>query len=272
MELPDFTRAMVLLGRDDAGELQIVGLDAVGRISAFVIDSRDAWGRMLSVGNAELAVRLGSAVAYDRRGQVAFFEDFETGVGAWTFDKDGTLGAGALDPTTSLSGGYSYRLTGGSNGDRWASISMTRGLAQVGRMGLEFAVAWGTDFDYVVGSLILGDGTREYLAQIRYDFDDEDLEVYNDLGAWVSVLDAAFSGTTKKAYNVLKFVIDTDSQKYERLLFNDQEVNLSDHSYEDVGLTAGEYTTVEIACYSHPFDNDVVYVDDIILTLAEPAN
>lgn len=63
--------------------LKTVLVDGDGRLSAFMIDSSDAWGQMLAVGNAELASRTGSITQYDRRGQVILATNFSDGWGPW---------------------------------------------------------------------------------------------------------------------------------------------------------------------------------------------
>ncbi len=261
----------VLQGAYD-DELRTVKLDDKGRISAFVIDSTDAWGRMLSVGNAELAVRMGSAVAYDRRGQVVFLEDFENGYSLWTWAKSGLLAACALDPTSSLSGGYSVKLTGGSTNVRFSLIGMTRGVAPVGRVGLEFSIAFGSGVDYVSGSLSVHDGADAYRAQVRYEWTGMDVDVYDSGGGWEWVAEAANPGLVGNEYNTFKMVIDQATRKYERVLFNDTEVYPTTVGYRRTGPTASTHITVQIAVHSRNLCNDVVYVDDIIVTLAEPAN
>ena len=293
-EMPDWTRAYVLMGKHDTtfipvllgplgemyavlqgeyeGVLTTVTVDEAGRLSAFVIDSTDAWGRMLSVGNAELAVRLGSAVAFDRRGQVAFFENFEHGYSLWTWAKSGALAACALDPTSSLSGGYSVKLTGGSNGTRFSLIGQIRGVAPMGRVGLEFAFALGSGVDYVSGSLSMADGSDMYRAQARYEYAGKDIEVYNDGGDWDDIGGMGHPGLVGNEYNVLKFVVDQATHKYERVLLNDVELTPTTTSYYRTGPTSDTHIEVQIAVYSRDGNNDVVYVDDIIVTLAEPAN
>lgn len=271
-ELPDWTRGMVLMGQDDDGELQVIGLDDEGRISAFIIDSRDAWDRLISVGNAELAVRLGSSVAFDRRGQVAIIENFESGWPLWTWSGSGTLAAGALDPTSSLSGGYSVKLTGGSTNVRFSMIGQTRGVAPMGRVGLEFAFALGSGIDYVSGSLYMADGTRAYRAQARYEYAGTDLEIYNAAGGWTKIGDMGKPGTVGNEYNILKFVVDQDTQKYERVLLNDVAVEPTTVGYYDSGATTDTHISIQLACYSRAASNDDVNIDDIIVTLAEPAN
>jgi len=296
-EMPDWLRAYVLMGQTGdvppdykavlvaedgelyavlqgiyGEELRTVKLDGEGRISAFVIDSTDAWGRMLSVGNAELAVRLGSAIAYDRRGQVAHFQDFERGFGAWTGSTAGTAAAVALDPTTSLSGGYSCKLTGGSDGAGMASVRLDCGIVPVGKMGLEFAFSLGTIFDTLETQFSFYDGSNHYSARVRYFYTTGVIMVLDETSGWTTVGTVAHAGIDSMHYNTLKYVFDQTTQKYERLLFNGEEFDLSAVSYYDYGASALSQIKVSVACYSRGGQNDYVNVDDIIVTLAEPAN
>ncbi len=272
MELPDWTRGMVLLGRDAVGELQIVGLDAAGRISAFVIDSRDAWGQMLSIGNAELAVRLGSHVGYDRRGAVTFMEDWEDGRGLWTVI-DGELGTLAvLDPALPLAGGYCLKMSGGAAGGGTTTIILERGLYPTGRLGMEFSFSLGTAAAYVTGGFAYQDQTGTWSAYARYKQSTDELEIQVDGGGWEAVEDVAHASLGAKSYNTLKLVIDTSTHKYERALFNAQEVPLTDYGYNFLGAGTGWAIQMKIEAKSRAAQNDVIYVDDVILTLAEPAN
>lgn len=293
-ERPDWLRAMALLGQyegeykvvllgplgemyavlqgDDEGTLRTVKLDSEGRLSAFVIDSTDAWGRMLSVGNAELAVRLGSAVAFDRRGQVAFFEHFEHGMSLWTWAKSGTGAACALDPTSSLSGGYSVKLTGGSTNVRFSLIGQSRGVAPMGQVGVEFGFALGSGIDYISVSISMHDGEQAYRAQARYEYVGMDLDVYNAVGAWERVGGAANPGLVGNEYNRLKFVVDQVTHEYVRLLFNSLEVFPTDIGYYHTGATTSTHITVQVALYSRDGNNDFAYIDDVIVTLSEPDN
>ena len=290
---PDWLRAMALMGETATGykiiavtdegelyallqgmtpedELQTIRLDDEGRISAFIIDSADAWNRMLSIGNAELAVRMGSAIAYDRRGQVIFFDDFEHGWGLWTGTSEGTGANVELDPTSSLSGGYSLKMIGGSAIRLDTSVDMSRGQSPVGRIGLEVAFSITDIVGYLVFDLFIYDGSRQYTAAVRYDYATEDLSVYPDGGPWTWVADAKFVDPDPTHYNVLKFVIDTDTKTYVRLLANAVEVDLSGRSYHDEDDTTKNEIGVRFYVMSRALNNDTINIDDVIVTLAEP--
>lgn len=272
MELPDWTRGMVLLGQDIAGDLQVVGLDDAGRISAFIIDSRDAWDRLIAVGNAELAVRMGSVVRYDRRGSVIWLEDFDRGRRLWTFDTDGAAAGADLDPTSSRSGGYSLRLHGGTTPGAYAKVFMTRPTVPVGRIGLEFAFAFKSAVNYMCAYLVLADGSHSYRSGIRYVFANKKVQIRNAAGGWTDAFTASYAGIGSINYNMLKLVVDQDAKKYERVLFNDVEEDLSAYGYEDEGASGDSWVVAELVVYSVGGRDDTIQFDDVIMTVAEPAN
>lgn len=269
--LEDGKIVSVLQGDDD-GTLRTITLDSEGRLSAFVIDSTDAWGRMLTIGNAELAVRLGSPVHYDRRGEVVFVEDFEHGRGLWTITDSGGGADAALDPTMGLTSGYCAKLTGGTGGAGVTRILMERGIAPTGRMGLEFAFSLGTAAANVRGGFTYQDASGTWSAGARYVQATDDLEIYNDAGGWTKVDDVGHASLAAMSYNVLKVVIDLATHKYERALYNAQEIDLTAYGYYQVGASTGAVMQTWVTAESRAAQNDVVYVDDIIVTLAEPAN
>jgi len=291
-ELPDWMRANVILGTDGAdylpvllgadgsmyavlqgeyeGELRTVKLDDEGRMSAFVIDSTDAWGRMLSIGNAELAIRLGSPVAYDRRGQVILAEDFEKGWNRWTQWLQGVGSAAALDPTTSATGGYCAKLTAGTTLGKFAYLLYRRGILPVGRVGVEFSFAVPGTVERVFISILLDTGVHYYEAKFWWVQVGDDLQINDADAGMTSVGTAKLADANKQRFNTLKGVVDLTTDQYVRLLFNQQEIDISDYAIHPGGAGARPRITIEVGVYGTGGADEIAYIDDIILTLAEP--
>ena len=260
----------LLQGETVDEELRTVRLDDEGRISAFVIDSVDAWARMLTIGNAELAVRLGSPVAYDRRGQVFFVEDFEKGWNRWASHIQGVGAAIALDPTTSATGGYSVKCTAGTTLGKYSYLLYRRGVLPVGRVGIEFSFAVPGTVNFVFLNLSLDDGVAYYGAQFRWYQVGDDLQIDDaDLGM-TSVGTAKLADLDKRRFNTVKYVVDLGLEEYVRLLFNQQEIDLSGHGVEPGAPGARPRVTIEAGVYGTGGADEVAYIDDVILTFAEP--
>lgn len=294
MEFADWTRAYLMMGDSPVGirevllaedgsmyallqgetvdeELRTVRLDDQGRLSAFVIDSVDAWNRMLTIGNAELAARLGSPMVYDKRGQVMFMESFEDGWYRWILNKDGLLAAGEITPTVAATGGYCVKLTGGSDDTNLAGIERRVASRPVGRMGLEFSFSVPGSWDYILASLYLYTGALVYIAAIKFVFATGNLRVLDEhLGYPIAGTGTALGGDAHW-FNTIKIVGDVSTGLYNRLMFNNQEIPIPTNTLkvdDAVGVPPG--VKVDIAFYSREGSNDVMYLDDIILTGAEP--
>jgi len=259
----------LLQGEDAEGAQHTVRLDDEGRLSAFIIDSTDAWNRMLTIGNAELAARLGSSVIYDRRGQVMFAESFEQGWVRWAFNPGGDLADGEVTPTKAATGGYCVKLTGGNDLGRIAMINRLVPSRPIGRMGLEFSFCLPGEWDYIQGVLSFYTGTHIYTSRVKFHYTLGTLEVIDEfLGDTPVGIGEAFGAT---GFNTIKLVADVDTGKYVRLMFNNQEIDISARTIlvgDDPASPPG--IVVEIAILSIDEQNDVMYVDDIILTGGEP--
>lgn len=292
-ELPDWMRASAILGTDGVdyipvllgadgsmyavlqgeyeGALKTVRLDDEGRISAFVIDSVDAWNRMLTIGNAELAARLGSSVIYDKRGQILFAESFEGGWYRWILNTSGTGADGGITPVAAATGGYCVKLTGGSTLNHLAGIERKVASRPTGRMGLEFSFALPGNWDYILASLYLYTGTLAYIAAIKFVSATGNLRVLDENLGYPIVGVGTVLGGNMKWFNTIKIVGDMSTGKYVRLMFNNQEIAIPTNTLKvDADTTTPPGADADIAFYSRDGFNDVMYLDDIILTGAEP--
>jgi len=254
----------------DGAALKTVKVDDVGRLSAFVIDSTDAWGRMLSVGNAELAVRLGSPVAYDRRGQVILFEDWEQGQNRWVLYKSGGTAGAWLDPTTSATGGYSMRFRAGTDVSRYSWLMYRRGALPVGRVGLEFSFAVPGDVQWVFGSLFVDNGTDLFEFKIRWLAADDGLYIWDTTLGMTSVGTGKLVGLDKRRFNTIKAVADLEEEQWVRLMYNRQEIDISAHPLEATGSGSVPRVSLEVGVYGTGGADEIAYIDDVILTFGEP--
>jgi len=265
---PDGSMYSVLQGEYE-GALRTVKLDDEGRMSAFVIDSVDAWGNMLSIGNSELAVRLGSSVCYERTGEVQLVETFECGLQRWAQAGLGDGAAIELTPVTSASGGYSVKLTGGDDSTRLAQIAFRRGLLPQGVVGLAVGFALIGTIDYFAIKIEAYDGVNYLYAGIRFDDDDDSLDWLGTAGAWWEIADVVPAIRLLQVYNRIKLVVDLTNETYIRCLFNEVSYDLSAHAVSSASAPGTPYIKCMIELYSRYGNNDVAYVDDVVFTVAE---
>lgn len=259
----------VLLRGAFGDELRTVALDDDGNISAYVLDDEEQWGEILRVGNAELAARLGSPIAWDRRGQVQLLNDFRFGFGGYQTYGPGTGATIGLDPIYWQAGGHSVKLVGGSDG-LYHDAGFTGHLGLPPSDTIGFAVRWSASPTPNYFGLVLRayTGTYQYLAHIRYDFDNERLQYYNYLGSWVNLAVQKIY-VQPYVFNSLKVVVNQSTNYFVRVLLNNTEYDLSAiQLFEAVsGITGMVSFAPEVN--SHDGENDVAYIDYIAITTQE---
>lgn len=292
LDYPDFTRAVRLLGIDAAGDpvavlvdgdgnlnailkgegatgLTTIAVDANGRIEAFMLDSESQWGDVLRIGNAEMAARLGSLRAWDWRGQTLLASDFRDGMGNVLKYPEGTGSSISLDPTYSQSGGYSVRLVGGSDGDRYARCDFLVEHPPSLQMGLEATFSGVADYDNFKIEMRRYTGGRILIAAIRYDFATGQIQYRDGDGNWQNIANPHFLDGGEM-FHRLKVVADFDTKKYIRILYADTEFDASAIDLYDSGGGFLSAVYCEIRLTSRAANNDVAYLDSYAVTVSEP--
>jgi hypothetical protein len=252
-----------------AGALHTISVDANGRIDAFLMDGADQWGQTLRIGNAELAARLDNLNSYDWRGNVLYKCDFGLGIPAGYNYLDG-VGAGvALTPDYFMTGGYSLKLTGGSTLTGQAARAIKIGSPPSAKIGVEcsFSYAPGAVRFYILYSYDWGVNRRVF--GIAFDFGTNQLEYYNNAGAWTD-FQAAVCLQGANSFHHLKVVGDGTTGKYIRGLYQNAEYDMTALSGQSAASLGSDYIDVWIGFWSRGGFNDIAYVDSFIVTTTEP--
>jgi len=253
-----------------AGDLHVIAVDAQGRIEAFGLDSEDQWGQTLCIGNAELAGRLQSPKAWDWRGNVYYQNDFRHGIGNVLKYGGGTGTAIALNATYWINGGYSLKLTGGSDGNLDAYINVLLDHPPSDRLGLEAFFSCTTDFDYIYLKLILYKAGKIYHAGLMLDsVAPPSVKYINSAGVWTTI-GTSFVGVSINAFNHMKIVADFSTFKYIRAMWGDTEYDLSAQSVYQPSTGYLNQMIAEFYLKSRSGHNDVCYLDYLICTVGEP--
>ena len=218
----------------------------------------------------ELAVRLGSPDTYDRRGNVMFLENFEHGLGGWQTNSSGAGGRVSLSPQRALEGAYSAKFVAGSDVLRDAVIGRYLGYPVYARHGLEAAVAWGANVEYVRLDVQYWDGVTGYRSAIRYDPVNDDFEYMDAAGAWPDIDADRPLPDSDYVFHHLKFVTDVSKGEYCRALLDDAEYSLAGIPIYSTPSVTDPIMFVAIYIFSTPGNNAVGYVDSVIVTQNEP--
>ena len=235
-----------------------------------MIDSTDAWGRMLSIGNAELAVRLGAPTLYSQSGRVIFADSFEYGLQHWTTYTSGTGAIVALSPTYVWHGGYAVQMTGGSTASRLARLRHNQGLLPRTAMGFCIAFSIYSNVDRVELSVVSYSGSHSWYYGMAYSNVDHKLLIQTGPSTWATVGDARAAWEQPNIFNQFKFSVDLVNQAYGSCWFNEAQFDLSGYDIFSQSSSAAPRYDLIIDVYSRSGHNDTVYLDSVIVTTNEP--
>jgi hypothetical protein len=219
---------------------------------------------------AELAARLGSIVTYDRRGEVLLLENFEDGLIRWASGLSGADAAVDLSSIHSRFGAFATRLVAGSDDECYAGISTLMAFPAVSALGLECSFSLEGEIEALLCEIEAGNGVEERRYRLQWDALNSRLQ-YQDVG-WGLVTFA--SGVNLYAdpllFHTLKLVVRPDLGQYARLILNAGAFDLSGKGAPSFGPSTDVYLRAHIRLVGRAGYNDIVYVDDVILTHNEP--
>jgi len=221
---------------------------------------------------AELAVRLGSIVIFDRRGKVIDLDDFESPVLKWSkwLDALAVSADAILDSNYPKSGSQCLKMTVAPAPDDW--VYVTRGFIPLKskRIGIEIAFSLPSTNTYFNFGLYYQEPTTQFAGVIRVDFNAKILYYMNRTGVLTWIADVDTFVSLKFIQYPIKLVIDQTTHKYVKLILGLTEYDLSTYDLWEPGgagdpqMYAEAHLIYRAGAISH------LYLDDYIMTIDEP--
>jgi len=218
----------------------------------------------------ELAVRLGSPVTFDRRGDVILLDDFEDNINKWVQTHVGVGGAIALSNDTCKNGARSCKFTTGNVIGNACSIERYMSYPVSGRFGFEISFTYESNFSQWEWLLQLNDGAFYHLAEITYVDATGTLYYRDSTPADVAIVAGLSLYEVDELFHTIKLVVDFDNDKYIRLILNNTEYDLSAYSFEKKADATNQRLFTRVRAYTATAANNVMYLDDAIWTQNEP--
>jgi len=219
---------------------------------------------------ADLAVRMGSIVEYDRRGDIVSLDDFENTIIKWVGFIVGA-GAIALDSTTAKSGSQSLKITTGVLGGNRTIIRkslITLGTLKVGAEISLCSLQAGCDF-YL--AILYWDGTIGRRANIWYDHSLTTFFVEDTVaGNWTFVANVGAMRAGEHLFYPMKLVADFTTNLYARFLFGGAEHPIDTIVIPPIVLAGAPYFRADIEVRNILAASEDAWVDDFIFTQNEP--
>jgi len=218
---------------------------------------------------AELAVRLGSPVTFDRRGNVIWIDDFESGIEKWCLSGD--MGkAYDWNGQYCKTGGFSCKMTTGAAANRSCMIDKHVGFPVLSPFGLEVSFSYRQNWKYLDVTLYLEDGSYLYKAGIRYDHPNTKFQYLDEAGNYQDIPGGSWSSVmAPMRFDTIKLVADFTTAKYKRLFVNSQVFDLSTISFNRTAMVFIPVMSVNITLTANAAATAIAYIDDVIITQNE---
>lgn len=246
------------------------------RVKLYFVRSSSPLGMYLSgepaqVSRAELAARLGSIHTFDRRGDVVWFDDFESGIAEWEVSIVGVGDTATLSTARARTGATSCLLTTGSATNPEVAIAHYFPTPVYTGMGVEFSVAFFDQFTDIWFQVVTYDGTDSWFPRIKLDRANDKLQYYDSAGAYQDIATGLLLYHNDYFFRTLKLVYDTSIDEYKRLIYNNQTYDLSGIALRKVAAVGSDpYAFLDIQLTGRTGFTDTAYIDDVIITQNEP--
>ena len=219
---------------------------------------------------AELAVRLRSPVQFDRRGDVIWFDTFDGNAPGWSSLSNGTGASVAISPDYALYGGYSLKLTAGSDGLRYALTRRFLAYPVVSKIGVQWTFTIESQQDYLYFDTYLYDGVLQHYARIQLDITNARLRYLDSNNVLQDIATGLTFSTLAGHFNHLKIVLNFVNDTYHRLIFNEATYDLSPYALYSLFSGVAPHLRAYLVLYGNAGFNPATYLDHCIVTQDEP--
>lgn len=222
------------------------------------------------IDSGELAARLGSINTFDRRGNVSWYDDFESSTLKWCNSPVGAGGTGALSTTHARNGNQSFKMVTDTVSGRGRRLLKRLPSPTNANIGLELHIATEHQVWTLEAEVEVQDTEGIQAMTVRWVEETNLLQVKDENSDWQTVATLGNKINDVYLFYTIKIVADFEAKTYKRLMFNDTEYNISNIRVKD---TAGPYLDIlctKIAVTTNQDSAKTCYIDDVIITQNEP--
>jgi len=219
----------------------------------------------------ELAVRLGSIVALDRRGSVFWQYGFEYGIQGLYPTTAGATSEVGLTADYIVNAPFACKLTAGPAAGSFAELLGKSPSPLSATYGISTAVFTpGYSGDLQI-KLIIADGENSYIAWVKLTMSAAapDVEIYTG-GAWVSIWPAGKQVVYAEVYQYVKLSFDVENLVYKEFSIGGLSIDLSEYPLVSAGAAASYQLVWTIRYTELGAATSFCHIDNVVITANEP--
>lgn len=183
---------------------------------------------------SELAIRLGSSLAYDRRGSVLYIDAFKHGAESWTVERATVAEQPTLSADYTIVDGAALLLatTGAAIQEVEGYKDLPLFTDAVYGIFAMVSLAAGTPYLYLRGQVY--DGTNVWDYAVRISAGSATLEYRDGDGAWQTLSTSINSFSNEASFHALGIVFDIENDSWVQVTLDGVTYDLTDLSGHDV--------------------------------------
>lgn len=218
----------------------------------------------------ELAARMGASSFYDRQGNVVFWDKFEYGQGNWQFFKDASQDWPFIATYNTLHSPYVCAIPHDGKTETATQVSMGLPYPVSGIFGYELRILFRTSFNWCSFSFNLYTPDDTKYGVIKLDDVNQKMLVRLSATNYIPFADLPTFNVNFPQWNVLKLVIDFDTNKYVRLIYNDVSYDLSSYGLWLLGVGADPRLGISANFAGNAGGTRILLFSNVIVTVNEP--
>jgi len=232
----------------------------------FVKDPVDVWGKEVSIGPAEQALRTQFPYVYNRSGNVIFWDDFESPTIKPYLHATGTGGSCNRSTDAALNGDFSMKLITGNVENNSCTAKYYLDNFRFGKLGiLAHLMTHNVQVAYTL-SLQYFDGATLHVGRIKVDVSDGKVYYgYPTPTTHIGTISWYTSGTVD-LFMPIKLVIDIDNNVFDKLYIARNEIDMNNYSLYTADNTTNQNVIAEIEFMTKANASYTAYLDNVVIT------
>lgn len=218
---------------------------------------------------AELAVRLGSIVNYNRYGSVLLLDGFEEGANAWNKNTTGVGAEVEVSDEVAYNGQVALKVTSGTGGTPYAGFD--KYLPPVGecRMGLQTCFSLNLDVNTILFQLTYGKAPLRYYFIVIYDHPTGTLKYASAPGVYTTFATpgALYDGSNN--FHNLKMIVDLETGEFVRCYLDNVAYDMAGLEPYTGAWLLGPFLFPIIRVSGDGVTDGIAYFDNVIVTYNE---
>ena len=218
---------------------------------------------------AELAVRLGSIVKYNRSGNVLVLDGFEEGVNAWTLNRTGAWAEVEVSDEKAYNGQVALKVTSGTGVTPYAGIAKYIPPVSQCKIGLQSCFSLNSDVVDIRFQLTYGRDPLRHYFLVRYDHVAGELQYESAPGVFTPFATPGKLYDGSNNWHNIKIIADMVTGEHVRCYLDGEAYDMSGIFPLTGAWGQGSFLYAILRVYGDGATSGVVFFDNVIVTYNE---